>query len=75
MVENLPTIQETHPGLIPGSGKSSGQTATYSSILAWRHPWTEEPGRLQSTGLQKLDTTERLTLSVSEDSSVMMKKH
>ena len=75
MVKNLPAIQETHPGLIPGSGKSSGQTATYSSILAWRHPWTEEPGGLQSTGLQKWDTTERLTLSVSEDSSAMMKKH
>ena len=27
-------------------------TATHSSILAWRIPWTEEPGRLQSTGLQ-----------------------
>ena len=32
--------------------------ATYSSILAWRIPWTEEPGRLQSTGLQRVDTTE-----------------
>ena len=29
-------------------------TATYSSILAWRIPWTEEPGRLQSTGLHKV---------------------
>ena len=28
--------------------------ATYSSILAWRTPWTEEPGRLQSTGLQRV---------------------
>ena len=37
--------------------------ATYSSILAWRTPWTEELGRLQSTGLQKeLDMTEWLTL-------------
>ena len=32
--------------------------ATHSSILAWRIPWTEEPGRLQSTGVMKLDTTE-----------------
>ena len=32
--------------------------ATHSSILAWKIPWTEEPGRLQSIGLQKeLDTT------------------
>ena len=34
--------------------------ATHSSILAWRIPWTEEPGRLQSMGLQKLDATERI---------------
>ena len=29
--------------------------ATHSSILAWRIPWTEEPGRLQSTGLQRVE--------------------
>ena len=34
--------------------------ATHSSILAWRIPWTEEPGRLQSMGLVKLDATERI---------------
>ena len=32
--------------------------ATYSSILAWKTPWTEEPGRLQSMGLKQLDMTE-----------------
>ena len=32
--------------------------ATHSSILAWSIPWTEEPGGLQSVGLQELDTTE-----------------
>ena len=32
--------------------------ATHSSILAWRIPWTEEPGGLQSTGSQESDTTE-----------------
>ena len=31
--------------------------ATHSSILAWRIPWTVEPGRLQSIGLQESDTT------------------
>ena len=35
--------------------------ATHSSILAWRIPWTEEPGGLQSTGSES-DTTERLAL-------------
>ena len=35
------------PGLIPGVGRSSGEgNATHSSILAWKIPWTEEPGRL-----------------------------
>ena len=34
--------------------------ATHSSILAWKISWTEEPGGLQSMGLQELDSTERL---------------
>jgi len=45
--------------------------ATHSSILAWRIPWTEDPGGLQSTGSQRVgqDTTERLTLSLPFHSS------
>ena len=39
---------------IPGLGRSPGDTATHSSILAWRIPWTEEPGGLQSMGLQRV---------------------
>ena len=34
--------------------------ATHSSILVWKIPWTEDPGRLQSMGLQESDTTEQL---------------
>ena len=34
------------------------EKATHSTILAWEIPWTEEPGRPQSMGLQELDTTE-----------------
>ena len=42
-------------GVIPGSGRSlEKEMATHSSILAWRVPWTEEPGRLQSTGSQRV---------------------
>ena len=42
-------------GLIPGSGRFPGEEmATHSSILAWRIPWTEESGRLQSVGLQRV---------------------
>ena len=36
--------------------------ATHSSILAWRIPWTEEPGRLQFMGCKESDTIVRLTL-------------
>ena len=40
-------------GLIPGWGRfPEEEMATHSSILAWRIPWTEEPGGLRSTGLQ-----------------------
>ena len=35
--------------------------ATHSGILAWKIPWTEEPGRLQSMGLRESDTTEQLS--------------
>ena len=40
---------------IPGSGRSpGGGMATHSSILAWRSPWTEKPGGLQSMGSQRV---------------------
>ena len=40
------------PGSIPGLGKSSGErNASHFTILAWRIPWTEDPGGLQSMGL------------------------
>ena len=40
--------------------------ATDSSILAWRISWTEEPGRLQSTGSQRVDMTKQVTCTVCE---------
>ena len=54
MVKNLPAKagDVRNSGSIPGSGRSPGEgTATHTNILAWEIPWTEEPGRLQSTGL------------------------
>ena len=43
-------------GVSAGSGRSPREgIATHSSILAWRIPWTEDPGRLQSVGLQGSD--------------------
>ena len=42
-------------GSIPGLGRSPGEGNSYhSSILTWRIPWTEEPGGLQSMGLQRV---------------------
>ena len=41
-------------GSIPGLGRSPGEWNGYSSILDWRIPWTEEPGRLQFMGLQRV---------------------
>ena len=38
--------------------------ATHSSILAWRNPWIEEPGELQSIRLQRVRTTERISTAV-----------
>ena len=52
-VKNLPA-NAGDTGLIPGLGRSlEKEMATHSSILAWKIPWTEEPGGLQSLGLQK----------------------
>ena len=52
-----PACNAGDPGSIPGSGRFPGEGNHYPlslpSILAWRIPWTEEPGGLQSMGLQK----------------------
>ena len=48
MVKNLPTMQETWVRSLGWEDPLEKEIATHSSILAWRIPWTEEPGRLQS---------------------------
>ena len=55
MLKNLPA-NVGNAGLIPALERSLGDMATYCSILAWEITWTEEPGRLQSMGLQKNQT-------------------
>ena len=54
MVKNLPAVQETSDGSLGWGGPLEKGMATHSSILAWRIPWTEEPGGLQSMGLQRV---------------------
>ena len=53
-VKNLPAMQETWVQSLGREDPLEKGTATYSIILSWRIPWTEEPSRLQSTGLQKV---------------------
>ena len=51
-VKNLPAMQETQVQSLGQEDSLEKEMATHSSILAWRIPWTEEPGRLQSMGLK-----------------------
>ena len=56
-VKNLPAMQDSQETQVQSLGQKDPLeegTATHSSILAWRIPWTEEPGGLQSMGLQRL---------------------
>ena len=52
MVKRLPTMRETWVQSLGQEDPLEKEMATHSSILAWKIPWTEEPGRLQSMGLQ-----------------------
>ena len=62
MVKNLPAIQETQFQSLDQEDPLERGMATQSSVLAWRIPWTEEPGRLQFMGSCKLNSTGRPTL-------------
>ena len=53
-VKHLPARQETLVQSLGGEDPLVKEMATHSSILAWRIPWMEESGRLQSTGLQRV---------------------
>ena len=63
-VKNLPTVRETGVRSLGWEDPLEKEMATHSSILAWRITWTEEPGKLQSRRVTKLNTTEQLTLSL-----------
>ena len=54
MVKNLPARQDTQVLSLGQDDPLEKEMATHSSILAWRIPWTEEPGGLQSMGLQRV---------------------
>ena len=60
IVKNLPAMQEMQEPQVQTLGREDPldkEMPTHSSILAWEISWTEEAGRLQSTGHKKLDMT------------------
>ena len=54
VVKNLPATWETQVQSLGQEDPLEKEMATHSSILAWRIPWTEDPGRLQSMGSQRV---------------------
>ena len=60
-VKNLSAMQKTQVWSPGQEDPLEKEMATHSSILAWRIPWTEEPGGLQSVGRKESDTTKRLS--------------
>ena len=57
MVKNLPAVQETQVQPLGREDPPEKGMTVHSGILAWRIPWTEEPGGLQSMGLQRVAFT------------------
>ena len=54
MVKHLPAKRETQVQFLGWEDPLEKEMATHSSTLAWRIPWTKDPGRLQSMGLQRV---------------------
>ena len=54
MVKHLPTMQETQVQSLGWEDLLEKEMATHFTIFAWKIPWTEEPGRLQSMGSQRV---------------------
>ena len=55
MVKRLPTMRETWVQTLGHEDLLEKEMISHSSILAWKIPWMEEPGRLQSTGSQRVE--------------------
>ena len=62
MVKNLPAMLETWVRSLGQEDPLENGIPTHSSILAWKIPWTEEPGRYSPWGHKESDMTEQLTL-------------
>ena len=66
MIKNLPAMWETQVWSLVWEDPLQKEIRTHSSILAWRIPWVDEPGGLQSMGFKESDTAEQLMFSLSQ---------
>ena len=65
--KDLPAKQETQVRSLGREDPLEEEMATHSSILAWRIPWAEEPGGLQSTGCKELGMTKQLNTNIDTE--------
>ena len=74
MGKNLPALQETQVQSLGQEDPLEKKIATYSSVPSWRFPWTEEPGRLQSMGSQRVRhnrTTNTTNTTVNKNGKIL----
>ena len=65
MVMKLPAMQETRVQSLTWEDPLEEEMVIHSSILAWKIPWTEQPGELQSVGLQRMEPLTATTTKIS----------
>ena len=75
MVKHLPTMWETLVRSLGQEDPLEKEIATHSSTLAWKIPWTEEPGRLQSVGSQRVGHNSATSLHFMSIESMMPSNH
>ena len=63
-VKRLPAMQEPRARSLGQEDPLEKEMATHSSVLAWKIPWTEEPGGLQSMELQRVEKTELADMQI-----------
>jgi len=74
MVNCLPTMQETQVRSLGWEDPLDKEMATHSGILAWKITWTEEPGGLQSMGLQRVGHDRIILMGLRYRQSILEKK-
>ena len=72
MVKRPSTMRETRVQSLGWEDPLEKEVAIHCSTIAWKTPWTEEPGRLQSMGRKESDTTEQLhSLTVAKEEKIV----